>query len=291
MRKHNQKLKLLCLLDLLKNDTDEDHPFTTADICKKMNEMGIPCDRRTLKDDIKDLEDYGIEIMHTNEGHSKAYYIDDCKFTIPELKILIDSVQAASFITENKSNELTQKIAALSGKQRSQLLTENIIRFNTTKHTNEGVYYTVGTLEEAIRKHFKVSYLYFDLDENGDRAYRKKKESYVVAPIALIYNDDNYYMVCYTEKYDALNNYRLDRMEQVSIIKEPICSAAEDSKSNLTNHVEQSIHMYTGQTANVVLKLDNSLIGTIYDEFGEGTKMRSSPSKGSSRPPLKKKVT
>jgi len=95
-----------------------------------------------------------------------AFYVSDRSFSEPELKILADAVQAASFVTEKKTNELVNKIAHLGGQHHAALMQSNLVRFNTRKHSNEAIYYAVGYLEEAIAKNRKIAFRYFDLDEN-----------------------------------------------------------------------------------------------------------------------------
>ncbi|MBQ4446958.1 MAG: hypothetical protein II897_01520 [Clostridia bacterium] len=68
----------------------------------------------------------------------------------------IDAVQAATFITDKKSDELIEKLAALGGNNRAELLTRNLVAFNTRKHTNEQVYYAVLNIETALLKKKKV---------------------------------------------------------------------------------------------------------------------------------------
>ena len=46
-RDNYRKIKLLKLLELLRLDTDEQHPMTTNAISEKLAGMDIPCDRRT----------------------------------------------------------------------------------------------------------------------------------------------------------------------------------------------------------------------------------------------------
>lgn len=138
-----RKIKLLKLLEMLQLDTDEQHPMTTNRICARLDEMGIICDRRTLSKDIALLNEQGYEVMDTTVGHEKGYYVEDRSFSIPELKILMDAVQAASFITEKKTAELLDKIAVLSGSHRAEILKGNIVNFKTTKHSNEQIFYNV----------------------------------------------------------------------------------------------------------------------------------------------------
>ncbi len=172
-----QKIKLLKLLELLRQETDEEHPLRTSEICTRLNALSITCDRRTLGKDMALFNKQGYEVMPKMVGHEKAYYVEDRGFSVPELKILIDAVQAASFITEKKSAELIKKIAYLGGSHRAEILKGNMVCFNTRKHTNEAIYYNVGFLEEALQQKRKASFCYFDLDETGERIYRKKSSA------------------------------------------------------------------------------------------------------------------
>lgn len=272
-QKNNQKIKLLKLHEILKEETDEQHPLTTRETCSRINDLGITCDRRTLSKDVELLNDYGYEIMSTMKGRQKAYYIEDRSFSTPELKILIDAVQAAAFITEKKSSELIDKIASLSSNKRAEVLKGNRVCFNTIKCSNESIFYNVGFINEALQDNKKASFYYFDLDENSEKQYRKNKERYIVEPMALIYKDDNYYLMCFSSKYDNIANYRVDRMDSVEVEDEKVSSKAIIEIDNVSNYTEQVFKMYGGPNKDVVIQFERSLIGVIYDKFGEGTRM------------------
>ena len=268
-----RKVKLLKLLELLRQNTDEDHPLPTARIVTALSEMGIPCDRRTISQDIATLNDLGYEIMSVMKGHDKCYYVEDRNFSLPELKILIDAVHASSFITEKKSEELISKIASLAGTHRAEVLKRNMVCFNTRKHSNEKILYIVDTLEKAILSKKKVIFLYFDLNENGERVYRRNGHHYVVEPVALVFNEDNYYMTCYSSRHDCTSNYRIDRMDSVEIIDENCCEKAVSLREQVATYTEQAFKMFGGPLEDVVLEFDRTLIGTVYDRFGESTRM------------------
>lgn len=272
-RDNYRKVKLIKLLELLRQHTDEQHPMTTNQVCAAMDEMGIPCDRRIVTQDVIALNELGYEIMATMLGHEKAYYVEDRSFSVPELKILIDAVHASSFITEKKSQELIEKIAALAGSHRAEVLKRNMVCFNNRKHSNEKILYAVDTLEEAILNQKKVIFLYFDLDEKGERVYRRGGHHYVVEPIALVFNEDNYYMMCYSSRHDSTSNYRVDRMDGVKIIDEPCCEKAVALRDEVASYTEQAFKMFGGQLEDVVLEFDRKLIGVVYDKFGESVKM------------------
>ena len=223
---NKQKIKLLYLMEILRQDTDEEHPISTSQICKRLAEQGISCERRTVGMDMKVLNDYGYEIMSKMVGHEKAYYIDDRGFSVPEIKILMDAVQAAKFITQGKSVALIEKLAALGGSHQAEILKGNIVCFDTRKHTNEMIFYNVQALEDAIRERKKASFLYFDLNERKEKVYRRDGERYTVDPMALVYNEDFYYLMSFNSKHDAITTYRVDRMERVQIEDEAVCPQA-----------------------------------------------------------------
>ena len=161
-----QKIKLLKIMEILA-ETDEDHALKTSEICGRLRSKNITCDTRTLGKDMRFLVSQGYDIQCRMHGHEKAYFTEDSSFSIPEVKILMDAVQAASFITEKKTGELIKKLSALAGRYRAEVLNSNLIHFNTNKHRNESVYYTVANLEEAISRGKQVSFRYFYLNEFG----------------------------------------------------------------------------------------------------------------------------
>ncbi len=268
-----QKIKLLKLLELLRQETDENHPMTTMTIIDRLKEMGISCERRTLARDVAVLNDQGYEVMWRWVNREKGYYIEDRSFSVPELKILIDAVQAASFVTPKKTAELIQKIADLGGSHRADILKSNMVCFNTRKHSNESIYYNVDYLEKAIQQQKKVIFRYFDINESGEKVYRRDGHHYVVEPIALVFNEDNYYLMVYSARHDGTANYRVDRMDAVEIIDEDISEKALTMRGNIDGYTEQVFKMYGGQPEKITIQFDCKLIGVVYDKFGEDTEM------------------
>ena len=270
---NHQKIKLLKIMEILRQETDEEHLMTKAELSSRLVAMNISCNTRSLSRDVKLLNEQGYEIMETLVGHEKAYYVCDRSFSVPELKILIDAVQAASFVTDKKAAELIEKIAVLGGSHKAAILRSNIVKFNTRKHTNETIYYTVGFIEDAIQRNKKIIFRYFDLDENGQKVYRREGHHYVVEPVALVFNEDNYYLIVFSEKHDGTANYRVDRIDGVEIIDEPISDKARSLRRKVARYTEEAFKMFNGPQENVTLRFANKLIGPVLDKFGEGTKM------------------
>ena len=152
------KLKLVKIWEILSQETDEQHPMGTTTILSKLREMGIDCDRRTLYADIEALNECGYEII-CRRSSSNVYYVKDRKFSIAEIRILMDAVQSAGFITEAETEKFIDKLAFLAGSRRGETLKDNIVAYNNTKTDNPGIYHNVETITEAIKNNKKVWYM------------------------------------------------------------------------------------------------------------------------------------
>lgn len=279
MAENRQKIKLIKLYELLRKETDEDHPISRVELCRRLNDMGISSNVRTLSLDIEVLTDNGFEIMSFLKDKEKFYYVPEHELTIPEIKILIDALQAASFVTEKKTAELVEKVAALGGSHKAELLKENMICFNTRKHTNEAILYTVDGIEDAIIRKKKIAFNYFHLNEKAEREYVKtgtgEKKRYYVEPVALIFHEDNYYLMAYSSKHpESTASYRIDRIDRLEVVEESTLSDEAIAKiDSVAAFTEQAFKMYGGEQEDVVLQFDRSLVDPVFDKFGENTPM------------------
>lgn len=279
MTENRQKIKLIKLYELLRKETDEDHPISRVELCRRLNEMNISSNVRTLSEDIKVLTDNGFEIESFLKDKEKYFYVPEHELTIPEIKILIDALQAATFVTEKKTAELVEKVAALGGSHKAELLKENMICFNTRKHTNEAILYTVDGIEDAIIRRKKIAFNYFHLNEKAERVYvttgTGEKKRYYVEPVALIFNEDNYYLMAYSSKHpDSTASYRIDRIDHLEVVEESVMSEATIAKiDGVAEFTEQAFKMYGGDLEDVVLQFDRSLVDPVFDKFGEDTPM------------------
>lgn len=272
------RTRLLKIWEILQKETDEDHPMGTEALRARLTELGIEVHRTTLYEDIALLNEAGYEVL-SRRGRSNQYYVLDRAFSNPELHILMDAVQAASFITEKKTAELVDKIAALAGSQRGLVLKRNIVQFNTAKSANESIYYSVDEIVNAINNGKKIIFLYFDYDEHHNKVYRRGGHHYVVSPFATVFSDGHYYLVIYDGRYKKMSHYRIDRMERVEMIDEPLELPEDGQAFDIANYKKQLFGMYSGKTTAVRLEVDRDLIGAIFDLFGESTKLVSSGEK------------
>jgi predicted DNA-binding transcriptional regulator YafY len=253
---------------MLSRRTDEDNPLSTEQILDLLSASGISTERRALLRDVELLNRHGYEIK-SFKRHSHYFYVADRPFDIPELRVLIDAVQAASFIPETQTKRLIDRIADLAGAHRAELLKKNIVCFDTAKHSNKYVLYTIDALTSAIEQRKKASFLYFGLAPDRGKVYRKSGGRYLVNPLALIYTDDEYYLTCYSDKYRDLCNYRIDRMERVEVETAAIAPAPEYENFNINAYKRQAFSMFGGELKEVTLTVADACLDAILDKFGE----------------------
>lgn len=264
------KIKLLKILEILRQETDEDHPMNTQTLIQKLAAQGIVCDRRTLPLDIQVLNDYGYEVLVNKQpGFSTEYCIVDRSFDVPELRILMDAVQAASFVTPKKTTMLLDKIAELGGSHRAELLKGNSIEYNTTKHSNETIYYNIDTIEEAIAQGKKIAFKYFDYNTKKEKVFRKEGKLYYVNPISMVFTMDNYYLICYDDFHPTINHYRIDRMTDVIMKQYDIKKTDAVEGFDMTIHHKSLFGMFTGKPEKVRFEANVRLVDAIIDKFGE----------------------
>lgn len=277
-----QKIKLLKIWEILNRKTDEQHPITTQELIAELNLLGITADRRTIYTDIDSLQEFGYEIQNKRRNHDMVYWLPKRQFDLPEIKIIMDCIYSSKFVTASKTEELIDKLADLGGSGRGDLLKRNAVHFNAVKHSNESIYEIVDVLERAIESKKKVSFNYFLLNQSGERVYKHNNKLYVEEPLAMVCNDGNYYLLCYRseEEYENhIKTFRVDRIDNISLLEEDISKEGKTALRKAKQYPLQAFKMYGGPLRRVTLKFDESLIGVIYNKFGEKTVIKKSGDK------------
>lgn len=275
---NSRKIKLLKLWEILKSETDEKNPISTNELIEKLKKEGIEVDRKILYSDIELLNQSGYEVLK-DRGRSNKYYVVDRSFDLPEIRLLMDAVQAAGFVTEKKTEELITKIASLAGSKRGEVLKGNIAKFSTVKSINESIYYSINTIIEAKEEKRKIGFVYFDYGINREKIYRRDKTDkekdrwYIVNPVATVFDNDQYYLICYDDKYMNLATYRIDRMDRVKMLDDKITPNKAVERVSIAEHKRQMFSMYTGEVERVTFEADKGLIDVIFDEFGNRVSM------------------
>lgn len=241
----NQKMKLLYLMRILLERTDVDNVMTIKDIISSLAQYDIKAERKSLYSDLESLRQFGLNI-ESRKTKTVGYYIDARDFELPELKLLVDAVQSSHFITAKKSTELIKKLSALTSNPQARQLNRQVYIADRPKTINESIYYNIDTIHAAINAGCKITFKYFDYNADKKRIYRKDGEVYRQTPLALCWNDDKYYLICYSSKYDGFTHYRVDRMSQVEVCDEK-AEKPNKKQFNVAEHTKRVFGMYSGE--------------------------------------------
>lgn len=267
-RSANQKLKLLYLMDYLRENTDEDHPVQMSEIISELEKRGVSAERKSVYDDIESLQVYGLDIELSGSGRSTGYYLASREFELPELKLLVDAVQSSKFITQKKTAALIKKIEKLASVHEAKLLDRQVYVSGRIKAMNESVYYNVDEIHSGISQNRKIRFKYFDYTVRRERCYRKNGAYYVVSPFALTWNSENYYLIAYDSENSELRHYRVDKMSSISVLDEERGGVEAFRAVDMGEYTRKVFGMFTGRNEKVTMRFASHLINHVLDRLG-----------------------
>ena len=274
----NTKLKLLYLSDILSEKTDEAHPLSANELCDALCAAGIEAERKSVYKDIEVLKEYGLDIILGTENNKRGYFIGARKFELAELRLLLDAVQAANFISQKKTKILVEKIESFASKYQAATLHRQVYVDNRPKCKNEELYYTISALDDAINAELKVSFTYSRRVITDEFKQKSDEKAFKVSPYALIWSDGHYYLVCNNEKYDNLMNLRIDRIKSIAVTEESARPFSEVSdyttRFDSADYASKLFNMYSGEPKPIELICENGMLELILDKFGERVRLQ-----------------
>lgn len=265
----NQKLKMLYLAKIFSEETDDNHALTMPQIIEKLAAYGVNADRKTLYLDFEELRHFGLDIIAIKEGRDCFYHLGSRDFELPELKLLVDSVQSAKFITDKKSKELIKKLEALVSKHEGKQLHRQVVISGRIKTMNESIYYNVDKLHEAIGAGCQIRFKYYQWNVQKKMELRKDGAWYQISPWALMWDDENYYLVGYDAKDGKIKHYRVDKMLRISILEDKREGQEQFKKFNMPRYTKSLFGMYGGEETSVCIEGRNEMVGVLIDRFGK----------------------
>lgn len=264
------KSRMVILAQMFYEHTDQDHPMTGLEILEYLKEHDVPANEKTLRGDIRLLQDLGMDIVKI-VSRPNLFYWGERQFEMPELKLLVDAVSSSRFITKKKSVVLGRKLSKLASENQRKELRRHIQATNRVKSENEQIYYSVNTINEAISRRRKITFKYTEYNSQLKETFRNEGEIYGLSPYALLWNEDYYYVVGWSEKHENISVFRVDRIYHPEIMDEKAVKRPEDF--NLDDYSMPVFDMFEGKDrVRVKLEVRNDLAKYIVDRFGTNLK-------------------
>lgn len=268
-----QKMKLLYLMKILMERTDENHILTANELCDLLHsEYGIPAERKSIYNDISALQEFGLDIIQ-QKGRNPGYYIGSRLFELAELKLLVDAMQASKSITEKKTDELIRKLESLASHDDARQLQQQVFLYKRAKTENETIYYNVDYIHTAIYTNVQIRFQYTEWTQKKEIRLKKDGAFYVVSPWALTWDDENYYLIAYDEQAGKLKHYRVDKMQCMELLRERRLGREQFEHFDIAAFEKRTFGMFGGREEKVTFCCRDYLAGVILDRFGKDVMM------------------
>ncbi len=268
-----QKMKLLFLLQMLAENTDEHHVLTTQEMIERLEANDIHAERKSIYDDIRTLQDFGYDIVQNASRSGGGYFLAGREFELPELKLLVDAVQSSRFITTKKSRELIRKLEHMASRHDAGKLQRQVYVAGRIKTENESIYYSIDAIHRAIQENRQIRFPYLEWTLQKELKPRPGRETYQVSPWALIWREENYYLVAFDSASSMMKHYRVDKIGTVEILDLTREGHEWAERIDLAAYADRIFGMYGGREEVVTLRFPNRLIGVVIDRFGKEVDM------------------
>lgn len=266
--RRNQKLKILYLMKILYEMTDETHSITLNQIVEELKKYDVTAERKSIYSDIEYLRTYGIDIQGTQRDRAYYYQVVNRDFELVELKMLVDAVSAARFITKKESDNLIKKLEQFASKYEADQLQRQVNVNGRVKSQNKRVFYSVDAIHDAINSNQQITFQYFSWNVKKEMELRHDGKIYHVSPWALCWDDEKYYLIGYDSDENRIKHFRVDKMTNTKIAPEKRVGKQEFDKLNMSDYVNRMFGMFDGEVEKVELRCPDSMANVIIDRFG-----------------------
>ena len=184
---------------------------------------------------------------------------------------MIDSVQASRFITQKKAKELTDKLKKKASRFDRVLLDRRCYVPNRVRSDNNSIFYQLDDLHAAIANDWQITFKYFYFTPKKQKAYYKKGELYTASPYALLWSDNNYYLLAYES--GKMKHFRVDKMDGIEMLPQKREGKDAFKELKLSERSLRMFSMFSGKTQKVKIRFSNHLANVVIDRFGKDITM------------------
>ncbi len=273
-RGNNQKLKLLYIIKILLEKTDERHWITLKDLLLELERCGVSAERKSVYADFEALRLYGYDIIKEQKKNTFYYHVGNREFELAELKLLVDAVQSSKFITEKKSRQLIRKLGKLTSEYETRQLRRQVYVHGRVKAMNESIYYNVDKIHAAINCNVQIKFQYYQWNAKKEMIPRHKGIYYHISPWELMWDDENYYLIGYDSGAEIIKHFRVDKMLRITLTDAERDGREKFENINMASYSSRRFGMYNGEEHRVQIEFENQYAGVVIDRFGRNVMMR-----------------
>ncbi|MBP5491835.1 MAG: WYL domain-containing protein [Clostridiales bacterium] len=276
----NGRGRLLCLLEILQKETDEQHGLSAQELLSKLEARGFPVERKALYRDFDALNASAIPLEST--GRPPRYYIEEREFELEEIMILIDAVESAGFMTETKKAGLIKKLKGLTSTGKASELNEQIHYLDRHHSSNNEFIYSVAAIRRAMAEGHPVTFQYIEYDIDAGEVLKHDGMQYILHPFAMVWNNGFYYCIGARPEQsgkgdeEKIVHFRIDRMKAAKVdAKRKLVKPPKGF--SVARHTESSFSMFGSEPEVVTIRFGKNLLTQFYDRFSRDVVIQKDP--------------
>lgn len=278
-RSSGQGVKLLYIRDYLYQYATKEHPKNANAICDYLMTQGISASPKTIYNDILRLQyDFGVPVEYNPKKW--GYYITEPEFEPYELRLLVDCVQAATFITQDEAQTITNKIKKLSNVYDRETLDRPAAVKNRIYRAEDSVVRKADIIHTAIAKRKQISFRYFRYiaDRSTHKEYYLTEEGsdiFIVSPRRLLWDNGKYYLERYYNDDYWFLNIEVAQMSDIKLLSSNIDPReTEEWKEKIERFETQMAQwgpMLFGKEQAITIRFRNECARAVLEAFGNDT--------------------
>ena len=261
-----QKATILCIYEILKTYTDENHILPAEKICEKLKKIyDVDMERRAVYRNIDAIRSMGIEI----EGYldnREGYYLIDRGFELSEVRLLCDAVAASDMIKEDTGKAIIKKLIDTQSIFQGRMLQKTVFVKPEKKILNKQLFYNIDALNVAINQGCKVSVKIMEYGLNQE-LQEKYDTSIVFSPYVTLWAEGNYYILAKKENEEQLEHFRVDLLKDIVILERGVDMIF--GGFNPSQYARQYIYQHGEHKEKFEIECNVELWQEIAETFGE----------------------
>lgn len=262
------KLRTLFIMQMLQDETDDDHGLSMSDIIGRLADLGMTADRKTIYTDLDTLREFGMSIG-TVQRNPVEYYLERREFSLDELMLMVDAVVSCPFITQRQADRLGRNIRRLATDSQREKLERRIHVDSRARGRNDSMLANVDAIHDAMHAKRKVSFTYWKAGLDGKMHAERDGAAYVVSPMRVSFSENRYYLTAWSDEHDEVREYRIDRMQDLRVLDEKAVRNAEMAEYAYQVRDSQFFGRFDGPVTNVTLAVERELMPAVIDRFGK----------------------
>ena len=191
--------RLILLRDYIHTNASPIHAVKASEMLEYLKSKDICIEIKTLYADLDMLGTCFRDVKIRYDGRQKGYLLDEPPLSSYDLQLIVNSVQAAQFVTQEEADRLTDKLIGLADEYTKKLLDRRTLVANRVRTMNDRLMKDLDTIYQAIAQNKQIRFKYFEytLTSRGKvKCYHNLNGSKIItaSPYAVVWEGERFWL-------------------------------------------------------------------------------------------------